>query len=35
LLSVRVDPMLRELHPDPRYTALLVKMGLPLPETKS
>ena len=35
LLSVRVDPLLRELHSDPRYTALLVKMGLPLPETKS
>src|SRR4030095_12107942 len=34
LLSVRVDPMLRELHSDPRYTALLVKMGLPLPTTK-
>jgi serine/threonine-protein kinase len=35
LLSVRADPMLRELHADPRYTALLVKMGLPLPVTKS
>jgi len=35
LLSVRVDPLLRELHSDPRYTALLVKMGLPLLVKKS
>jgi serine/threonine-protein kinase len=30
VLSVRVDPLLRGLHADPRYTALLVKLGLPL-----
>ena len=31
-LSLRVDPLLRGLHADPRYAALLVKMGLPLPK---
>jgi len=30
LVNVKVDPLLRKLHGDPRYAALLKKMNLPL-----
>lgn len=30
LRDVKVDPLLRKLHGDPRYTELLRKMSLPL-----
>ena len=29
-INVKVDPLLRSLHGDPRYTALLVQMHMPL-----
>ena len=31
MLALGVDPLLRNLHGDPRYSALLAKLGLPPP----
>ena len=30
LILLKVDPLLRNLHGDPRYVALLKKIGLPV-----
>jgi len=35
LLSLLIDPLMRSLKRDPRYNALLEKIGLPLSEGKS
>jgi TolB-like protein/tetratricopeptide (TPR) repeat protein len=33
-LAIPYDPLLRNLHADPRYTALLARMGLPPPPSR-
>ena len=35
LLSLLIDPLMRSLKRDPRYNALLEKIGLPLSKGKS